>query len=64
MCILATSVSIERTFSIARYLLRFNRNYGLDTFLNILIVRYRLNNKIKEVLKAEAFLEANEICVE
>ena len=64
LCIPAASVGVERTFSIARHLLRFNRNYGPDTFSNILMVRHRLNNKMKEVLKAEAFLEANEICVE
>ena len=53
-CIPAASVGVERTFSIARHALRYNRRYCPETFETIMMLRHALDSREEKQLVAEA----------
>lgn len=69
LCIPAASVGVERTFSIARHQLRFNRNYSPAVFSNIIIAKHRLHEQRRDTIIAEELhdtdgIEGNEAVIE
>ena len=59
-CIPAASVGVERTFSIARHSLRYNRRYSPDTFEALMFIRHSLDSSEEKKLIAEAEILGDE----
>ena len=56
-CVPGASVSVERTFSVARHQYRYNRTYSRNTFAAIMVGRSKLGQEEQEALQALARAE-------